>query len=281
MAARTDLSQTMNSTPKKLFIANSDTKDALSGLCMVFTRSGDKAISNLGIMEVGFVVMDCNSGLLNGLEKLFQGVFAPALQVHDQWGEPDTGSASAKPEFLENLNKFVNILSTARTNMSGRVVLSAGDLKETLDAMKGPSDHAVAANNVELLDSIEELIMSWIKQIEQVLAQSEQMRKEADNIGPSAELDHWRKRMAKFNSLLGQLKSSHCKAAIGVLYAARSRCLKYWRELDSRITDAANEAKDNVKYLYTLDRLLEPLVKCAPVSIKFEIRNPTIIVFSC
>jgi len=25
------------------------------------------------------------------------------------------------------------------------------------------------------------------------------MRKEADDIGPSAELDHWRKRMAKFN----------------------------------------------------------------------------------
>ena len=28
-----------------------------------------------------------------------------------------------------------------------------------------------------------------------------QMRKEADDIGPSAELDHWRKRMAKFNRL--------------------------------------------------------------------------------
>lgn len=25
------------------------------------------------------------------------------------------------------------------------------------------------------------------------------MRKEADDIGPAAELEHWRKRMAKFN----------------------------------------------------------------------------------
>ena len=31
-----------------------------------------------------------------------------------------------------------------------------------------------------------------------------QMRKEADDIGPSAELDHWRKRMAKFNRFPNQ-----------------------------------------------------------------------------
>ena len=58
------------------------------------------------------------------------------------------------------------------------------------------------------------------------MAESEQMRKEADDVGPKAELDHWKKRMAKFNSLLDQIKGPECKAVVGVLHAAKSKLLK-------------------------------------------------------
>lgn len=51
---------------------------------------------------------------------------------------------------------------------------------------------------------------------------------------------------------------------VGILQAAKSRTLRHWKALDSRITDAANEAKDNVKYLYTLDKFFGPLSKCTP-----------------
>jgi len=87
------------------------------------------------------------------------------------------------------------------------------------------------------------LVQEWCKQIEQVLAASEQMRKEADDIGPSAELDHWKSRMVKFNSITDQLKSAECRKVIGILVAIKSRWLKQWKELDDRVTDAANESK--------------------------------------
>lgn len=84
----------------------------------------------------------------------------------------------------------------------------------------------------------------WCKQIEQVLAESEQMRKEADDIGPNAELGHWKARMVKFNSITDQLRSPSCKKVIGILNAVKSRILlKQWKDLDNRVTDAANESK--------------------------------------
>lgn len=60
----------------------------------------------------------------------------------------------------------------------------------------------------------------------QVLAESEQIRREADDIGPRAELDHWKKRTSKFNFLLEQIKGNHVKAVLGVLQAAKSKSLK-------------------------------------------------------
>ena len=52
------------------------------------------------------------------------------------------------------------------------------------------------------------------------------MRKEADDTGPLAELEHWRFLMSKFNSLLEHIKSDRCKAAINILHLAKSKVLK-------------------------------------------------------
>lgn len=55
------------------------------------------------------------------------------------------------------------------------------------------------------MEKLEEILAMWAKQIEQVLTESEQMRREADDIGPSAELTYWKSRMAKFNKWVTRL----------------------------------------------------------------------------
>lgn len=65
-----------------------------------------------------------------------------------------------------------------------------------------------------------------MKYFDQVLAESDQLRKEADDLGPRAELDHWKKRMSRFNYLLEQLKSPDVKAVLGVLLMAKSKLIK-------------------------------------------------------
>ncbi|NXI38503.1 DYH5 protein, partial [Galbula dea] len=118
----------------------------------------------------------------------------------------------------------------------------------------------------DITEKLEEAVMIWIKQIRQVLVESEQMRIEVDDLGPSAELEHWKTRMSSFNSLLDEIKSSRVKKIISILQAARSKALKQWKELDGNVTIAANEAKDNVRYLYILDKFFGPLAKASPVT---------------
>uniref|UniRef100_A0A672TSA7 Dynein axonemal heavy chain 5 n=1 Tax=Strigops habroptila TaxID=2489341 RepID=A0A672TSA7_STRHB len=99
-------------------------------------------------------------------------------------------------------------------------------------------------SNTEVTEKLEEVVMIWIKQLRQVIVESEQMRREADDIGPSAELEYWKTRMSSFNRL--------------------NPCIVSHR--DGSITIAANEAKDNVRYLYTLDKFFGPLAKASPVT---------------
>jgi len=56
------------------------------------------------------------------------------------------------------------------------------------------------------------------------------MRREADDTGPLAELEHWKLRMARFNSLVEQIKSQEGRAVIKALQLAKSKILKVYNQ---------------------------------------------------
>ena len=126
------------------------------------------------------------------------------------------------------------------------------------------------STNNDFVSNCEETLGKWCKQISkvkikilknknlnykffpsrnQVLTESEQIRREADDTGPYcmldfksikilnlfnfkiAELAYWKQRMAKFNNLLEQIKSQRVKAVVGVLQAVKSKSLNLWKEL--------------------------------------------------
>ncbi|XP_052816057.1 dynein axonemal heavy chain 5-like isoform X6 [Mya arenaria] len=258
----------------KVFVANGS-DIPLKGTCLLFLKTGDPnaAINEQTMVkEINFTILDTNghgkngAGLLSAVEHLLSSIFIPALKSLDKgWGALESkGAVQTRIDFLNTLDSFVSVLVGAQESLNEKVQLKPCETYD-LSRIQSPADYQAVANSTDALEGIEACMEVWIKQIEQVLAESEQMRKEADDIGPRAELDHWKKRMSKFNYLLDQIKGSDVKAVLGVLHAAKSKLIKTWQELDRRITDTANEAKDNVKFLYTLEKFCDPLYNSDPV----------------
>ncbi|KAM8731517.1 dynein axonemal heavy chain 5 [Acanthopagrus schlegelii] len=254
---------------KKLFLTTGSSEPLL-GKCLFFLRTTEKSISTANVQqEVNFGMLDCGDGsILNSLETLLGHIMLPALRSQQTWGSLQDGPSSPDVQsFLSSVDQFVSDLSSARVNMERKFQLQQAELPDAVGQLSCPADYTAAANNSELVERLEGVVSAWASQIKQVLTESEQMRKEADDVGPSAELEHWKRRMVTFNSLTEELKRPHVKRTLGVLQVTKSRTLRTWRELDRDITVVANEAKDNVKYLSTLDKFFGPLGKCTPTSV--------------
>ncbi|TFK09311.1 guanine nucleotide-binding protein G(I)/G(S)/G(O) subunit gamma-4 [Platysternon megacephalum] len=205
---------------------------------------------------------------------MLANIFLPAILATNNWGalSQTTQGTTEKQNFIETINRYLSFLDGARVSIEGTV-----ELKKMyhIDFSKLQSFEEVtaAAANSDTVHQLEEVLMIWYKQIEQVLIESEQMRKEADDSGPLTELEHWKRTSAKFNFIIEQIKGPSCKAVINVLNVGHSKLLKMWRELDARITDTANESKDNVRYLYTLEKVCQPLYNYDLVSMAHGIQN--------
>ena len=60
---------------------------------------------------------------------------------------------------------------------------------------------------------------------------SEQIQCEADDIGPAAELDHWKRRNARFDCLLAEIRKPRVRAVTAALNALKSKLIKKWKEM--------------------------------------------------
>ncbi|KAM4694178.1 LOW QUALITY PROTEIN: dynein axonemal heavy chain 8 [Discoglossus pictus] len=168
--------------------------------------------------------------------------------------------------------KMPRLLLGAKVSIEGAVELKKIDSIE-ISNLQSFEGMMAAASNPEIVLKLEGAIMVWYKQIEQILLESEQMRREADDSGPLTELEHWKRMSAKFNFIIEQIKEPNCRTVINALNACRSKVLKKWKELDARITDSANESKDNVKFLCTVEQMCQPLYTFDLVSMVHGIQN--------
>ena len=216
--------------------------------------------------------------MLGGFEWYLSKIMLPHLRRQTDWGQLNHMGRAGQNKinhFLESVDRFIQCLRSSQKSIAAAFKLEEPDIGYNLDVALqdyelNPSG---GVGNSDFIEKLEGLVKVWCRQINEVLTESEQIRKEADDIGPSAELDHWKQRMTKFDSLLTAISVKRVKQIIAVLIKHKSKIIKTWTELDRRVSDAANEAEDNVKYLSTLDQYLGPLSTSDPVAMKELLPN--------
>ncbi|VDP74906.1 unnamed protein product [Echinostoma caproni] len=252
--------------PAKLLITHGS-HECLRGVCYIFLRVTEKALTVANIAnEVVFQQLDGSGGnLVQSLVDYFEKLVIPLLENMDDWGTlGKTGQSSDVDEFFVGVRRYLEAMNSARVNMDDKIDLSTEEESNLVAQLSNPNELPNIVNSFESMERLNRLVQKWGNEIEKLLNQSEQIRRESDDIGPSVELAYWRGRMIRFANLIDEMRTPPVQAVIMALQYARARIIKYWRQLDNRITEAANEAKDNVKYLSTLDNFLGSFSNATP-----------------
>ncbi|KAK6618885.1 hypothetical protein RUM44_003266 [Polyplax serrata] len=204
---------------------------------------------------------------VSAMQGLLGRTSSRALEVFTQWGELNKTNSglTAKKEFLDEYKAFDNFITATKSDLDGKIRFQfPEDIYKNF--LSTPEDVKVAARNPDIAGEVHAYGKIWIKQIEKVLVEAEQIRREKDDVGPMAELEYWRKWLTKFTSVVEFIKTEKLKMCLQCLRLSRSKIIPLWGPLDNRITEACNEAADNVKYLYALERFSEPLYTCDPTT---------------
>ncbi|EER04791.1 hypothetical protein Pmar_PMAR024297, partial [Perkinsus marinus ATCC 50983] len=266
--------------------------DFLEGNTKTFLRSGldpGKSVKLEVACGEDLLVGETSANPLESLDATLSGLLIPLIDntmvEKEAWGQCNE---EQKSEFTASIRKISTGLGHALKSMRGGIELRG---IEKVDGLLGEKllQYAAVANYISIVEEnpdvtleFESLVEVWSRQVEQYLENSLDYAS-ANKIyghepGPKTEIDFWMRRMQKITAVTEQLKSKSCRAVFGTLHAVtrvgqdvapKSRqvvfnTLRRWNRVEFLITEAFNEAQDNVKYLNTLEKFMEPLYTGTP-----------------
>lgn len=260
--------------PKKLvfFLAQNElsmtTEDGVvfPGRILFFLRPSTRNVTP-ATAENDFLWSTMQEDLLPTLQILLSDVYLPLLESQASWGKMGGGSSGgAVGAFLGSMRKYVGTLKEASLILADRV-----DLKIPSDALLAriPTDAAALQRAVsetpELVAQAEGALAEVSNQVELFIAEAACVRVEDDRAGPESEVVFWRARMASFNGVYQQVTGiPWLKGCLVLLQSTHSPVVQRWVRIKQRLLEGTNEAKDNLKYLYTIEEILAPLYYADP-----------------
>lgn len=222
-------------------------KDAIISRCFFIIRSRAGALDLSGLFELqsGLLV---GGATLGNMEQVLLHVYLPLLLGPGKGDLPNAGIIAAEEhnETLSSLQKFISQVGHTKQQLSGDIQLAIPDVQigEVDQAMK----------DQDLVASLEAAMAEWA----QVLASAVQAQSEKGPVGssPLAEIEFWRERNSALSSLFEQLNLPQARKIMAVVEAASEdqNLLTSFKAQFTELTKLCVEARDNVKFLTTLER---------------------------
>ena len=114
---------------------------------------------------------------------------------------------------------------------------------------------------------VEAAFVTWLKQIKSAVCQGHQLRKEYPHSGPLNELEHWRKMLTKYNNVVEFTDSRPFQSYFKCLKLSRSKLIESWKVIENGVMTLINRARDNVKFMTSIERFWDPLYRCDPLEV--------------
>jgi len=258
-------------------IVHTGAASKLRGRAVWFLRQADGEVDLSKIGDAALLSGEIGSNLLESLSTELSAVFEPTFRDQSDWGK---ASAEQPVEFRADMSRTVASVDEAIRGMGTGVTLGKPSKETDLDVALRQAT-AGTGPSADVIRTFEGLVEGWCTQITRYLNEPPKEEVSRDKLpGPRAVLEHWRVRMTRLTSITEQLKTKECKNVLAVLASVTKSdrtddtvrqslfaLLRKWKQVDIAITEGANEAKDNVKYLFTLEKFIEPLYLGDPVSI--------------
>ncbi|KAG2382028.1 hypothetical protein C9374_005820 [Naegleria lovaniensis] len=188
---------------------------------------------------------------LNNLHILLQNIFLPFLS--DSYSQDDEAHKysetlqsvhSLNSDFVSHLKKFSGQVGHTVKQLSGEVIIDLPDVH--LD------DPKTAAEDEHIVAKLEACLSNWTQSINALLEKVVNQEREGE--GPLSEIEYWRSRHASLGTIWESLNSKTVKNAIEVLRIYDAQLLPGFDDQFQELTKLYMEAKENVKFLQTLER---------------------------
>ncbi|XP_023289105.1 dynein heavy chain 8, axonemal isoform X4 [Orussus abietinus] len=207
---------------------------------------------------------------LAGISDLICQLNEPAIIFNTQWHELLKSEAGhkTKQNFIGDFKDFSEFLSVTKIDLDGAIKFEINwDLYELLSEATESEGSTSSATNFKIIQTVEAHLKTWMNIMQRAIVESQQLRRETETVGPSAELTYWKRILAKFSSIMEHVKAPHTQTFLQFLVQSKSKLMKEWKRLENHINTIQILSQDNVNYLYALEKFTQPLYRLDPTKI--------------